>query len=90
MSPKRSWWLPEYESEAFWSGLFEELNERGVFGVQLAISDDHTGIQKVAEAAFLGAHLGRCASLLYSSRLERYPQETPKGGFREVKTSIWE
>ena len=36
----------------FWSGLFEDLKERGLAGVQLVISDGHTGTQKAAEAAF--------------------------------------
>ena len=36
----------------FWSGLFEDLKERGLAGVQLVISDGHTGIRKAAEAAF--------------------------------------
>jgi len=39
----------------FWSGLFEDLKERGLTGVKLVVSDGHTGIQKAAEAAFLGA-----------------------------------
>ena len=36
----------------FWSGLFEDLKERGLAGFQLVISDGHTTIQKAAEAAF--------------------------------------
>jgi len=36
----------------FWSGLLEDLKERGLAGIQLVISDGHTGIQKAAEAAF--------------------------------------
>lgn len=47
--------ITDCENEAFWSGLFEDLKERGLAGVQLVVSDGHTGIQKAAEAAFLGA-----------------------------------
>ena len=41
-------------------GLFEDLKERGLTGVQLVASDGHTGIQKAAEAAFLGAFWQMC------------------------------
>ena len=42
------------EDELFWSGLFEELKERGLSGVKLIVSDGHKGIQKAIEASFLG------------------------------------
>jgi transposase-like protein len=47
--------VTDCENEEFWSGLFEDLKERGLAGVQLVISDGHTGIQKAAEAALLCA-----------------------------------
>lgn len=33
------------ENEIFWSGLFDEMKERGLNGVQLVISDGHQEIQ---------------------------------------------
>ncbi len=47
--------------DPFWLGLFEDLKERGLAGVQLVISDGHTGIQKAASAAFLGASWQMCS-----------------------------
>lgn len=52
--------VTECENEEFWSGLFEDLKERGLTGVKLVISDGHIGIQKAAEAAFLGAAWQMC------------------------------
>jgi transposase-like protein len=45
----------------FWSGLFEDLKERGLTGVKLVVSDGHAGIQRAAEAAFLGASWQMCS-----------------------------
>jgi len=53
--------ITDCENEAFWSGLFEDLKERGLAGVQLVVSDGHTGIQKAAETAFLGAAWQMCS-----------------------------
>jgi putative transposase len=47
--------IADGEDELFWSGLFEELKERGLSGVKLIVSDGHKGIQKAIEASFLGA-----------------------------------
>jgi putative transposase len=52
--------ITDCENEEFWSGLFEDLKERGLTRVQLVISDGHTGIQKAAEATFLGASRQMC------------------------------
>jgi len=70
MSPRQSWWslecgkvatggslgarVTECENEAFWSGLFKDLKERGLTGVQLVVLGGHTGTQKAAPAVFLG------------------------------------
>ena len=47
--------IADGEDDLFWSGLFEELKERGLSGVKLIVSDGHKGIQKAIEASFLGA-----------------------------------
>jgi len=47
-------------NEEFWSRSFEDLKERGLTGVQQVVSNRHTGIQKAAEAAFLGASWQMC------------------------------
>ena len=47
--------IADGEDELFWSGLFQDLKDRGLSGVKLVISDGHKGIQKAVEKSFLGA-----------------------------------
>jgi transposase-like protein len=51
--------IGETESEAFWVAFTRSLRERGLTGVRLAISDEHTGL-KNAIARILGAPWQRC------------------------------
>jgi len=52
--------IADGEDDLFWSGLFEELKERGLSGVKLIVSDGHKGIQKAIQASFLGASWQMC------------------------------
>jgi len=52
--------IADGEDELFWSGLFQELKDRGLSGVKLVISDGHRGIQKAIERSFLGASWQMC------------------------------
>ena len=52
--------IADCKSEAFWSGFFDELKERGLTGVQLVVSDGHRGIQAAVATAFLGASWQMC------------------------------
>lgn len=47
--------IADGEDELFWSGIFEDLKERGLSGVKQVTSDGHKGIQKAVENSFLGA-----------------------------------
>jgi putative transposase len=51
--------IGETETETFWIGFLRSLRERGLAGVRLAISDDHTGL-KTAIARIMGAPWQRC------------------------------
>jgi putative transposase len=48
------------EGEGFWSGLFDELKDRGMNGVKLVVSDGHNGIQSAVQSRFLGATWQLC------------------------------
>jgi putative transposase len=52
--------IADGEDELFWSGLFQDLQDRGLSGVKLVISDGHKGIQKAVEKSFLGASWQMC------------------------------
>jgi putative transposase len=52
--------IADGEDELFWSGLFQDLADRGLSGVKLVISDGHKGIRKAVEKSFLGASWQMC------------------------------
>lgn len=48
------------EDGAFWTAFLRSLKSRGLSGVQLVISDAHTGLRAAIEAVLLGAARQRC------------------------------
>ena len=52
--------IADVEDELFWSGLFQDLKDRGLSGVKLVVSDGHKGIQKAVERSFLSASWQMC------------------------------
>jgi putative transposase len=48
------------ESEAFWTDFLRSLRDRGLDGVQLVISDHHSGLTKAIAAILQGAAWQRC------------------------------
>jgi putative transposase len=48
------------EAEVHWRAFLEELRERGLFGVQLITSDDHSGLRAALRAVFPGIAWQRC------------------------------
>jgi len=51
--------IGETETETFWIAFLRSLRERGLTGVRLCVSDDHTGL-KTAIARILGSPWQRC------------------------------
>lgn len=70
--------IADCESEAFWAGLFEELKERGLTGVQLVVSDGHAGIEKAVSTAFLGASWQMCQVHCTRAVLRHIPKKFHK------------
>jgi len=62
--------VTDCENEEFWSGLFDDLKERGLTGVQLVISDGHTGIRKAAKGRFPRSDV---LGPLHPGGVEEYP-----------------
>ncbi len=52
--------IADGEDELFWTGLFDDLKDRGLSGVKLVVSDGHKGIHKAVEKSFLGASWQMC------------------------------
>jgi len=53
-------WLGDSETESTWSTLFKDLKSRGLEGVDLVVSDSHTGLVKALRKHFQGAAWQRC------------------------------
>lgn len=54
------WAVGDSESEAVWSELFSGLKRRGLAGVELVVSDAHSGIRAAWARHFQGAAWQRC------------------------------
>jgi putative transposase len=54
------WRLGDSESEASWGELFRELKDRGLKGVELLVSDAHSGIKAAWARHFQGVAWQRC------------------------------
>ena len=80
--------VTEFDNELFWSGLFEKLKERGVIGVQLIVSDRHTGIQKAGGDRLPQHILANVPGLLHPRGLEESPPETSEGGCRGAERGL--
>ena len=48
------------ENGAFWTAFLRSLKARGLAGVQLVISDAHTGLKQAIGSVFIGAAWQRC------------------------------
>jgi len=55
-----SWRVADAESEETWGGVFTDLRQRGVTGVEWIISDGHEGIRAAARMHFTTARWQRC------------------------------
>ena len=48
------------EDEAFWADFLGSLRQRGLFGIELVISDAHAGLKAAIAKIFIGAAWQRC------------------------------
>lgn len=54
------WRIGDSESEDSWGGLFRDLKDRGMKGLQLVVSDAHSGIRAALARHFQGVAWQRC------------------------------
>jgi len=54
------WRIGDSESEDTWGGLFRDLKDRGLRGLQLVVSDAHKGIKSAMARHFQGVAWQRC------------------------------
>jgi transposase-like protein len=73
------------EAEAHWRAFLEGLVKRGLHGVQLIVSDDHTGIEAARKAVFTGIPWQRCQFHLQQNAQAYVPKVSMR---REVAEDI--
>jgi putative transposase len=62
------------EDGAFWTAFLRSLKARGLAGVQLVVSDTHTGLKAAIAAVMAGAGWQRCRVHFLSNVLARVPR----------------
>ena len=73
------------EAELHWRAFLDNLVERGLKGVQLIISDDHSGMRKARQAIFTGVPWQRCQFHLQQNAAQYVPRKKMR---REVAADI--
>ncbi len=73
------------EAELHWCTFLEGLVKRGLTGVQLIISDDHTGLEAARKAVFTGVAWQRCQFHLQQNAQAYIPRASMR---REVAEDI--
>ena len=72
------------EDGAFWTAFLRSLKARGLAGVQLVVSDAHTGLKQAVAAVMAGAAWQRCRVHFLRNVLAR----VPKGSAEMVAAAI--
>jgi putative transposase len=72
------------EDGAFWTGFLRSLKARDLTGVQLVISDAHTGLKQAIAGVLLGASWQRCRVHFLRNVLA----QVPKGSAEMVAAAI--
>lgn len=66
------------EAEVHWRAFFEDLQERGLYGVQCITTDDHKGIKSALAARFPGTKWQRCQFHLQQNAQAYVPKQELK------------
>ena len=74
------------ETEAFWTEFLRDLKDRGLAGVQLVISDAHSGLIKAINTTMQGASWPRCRVHFVRSALARVTKGHPEMVAATIRT----
>jgi len=66
-------WIGDSESEASWSEFFADLKLRGLKGVEMVVSDQHTGLVKAIKTHYQGVTWQRCQTHFLRNILDATP-----------------
>jgi putative transposase len=67
------------EAEVHWRGFLKSLIDRGLHGVQLIVSDDHSGLKQARKACFPGIAWQRCQFHLMQNAMQYVPKMAMRG-----------
>lgn len=73
------------ESYESWKEFFISLKERGLSGVDLLVSDNHSGLVKALRKQFHGAMWQRCQTHFSRNLLDKVPKKNRKEVHRRLK-----
>ncbi len=78
------------EAEAHWRAFLEGLVTRGLWGVQLVVSDDHAGLEAARKAVFTGVPWQRCQFHLQQNAQAYVPRVGMRKEVAEDVSSIFD
>lgn len=78
------------EAEAHWRAFLESLVKRGLWGVQLIVSDDHSGLEAARKAVFTGIPWQRCQFHLQQNAQSYVPRVGMRSEVAEDICSIFD
>ncbi|MEU4643591.1 IS256 family transposase [Micromonospora sp. NPDC023814] len=74
------------EDGAFWTAFLRSLKARGLGGVQLVISDAHTGLKQAIAAVFIGTAWQRCRVHFLRNVLAQVPKGNAEMAAAAIRT----
>lgn len=77
------------EAEVHWRQFFESLQKRGLSGVKLIISDDHTGLKAARRTVFPSIPWQRCQFYLSQNAQSYVPKKYMKAEITEAMKNIF-
>lgn len=78
------------EAEVHWRCFFEDLQKRGLSGVQLFISDDHAGMRAARRAVFPSIKWQRCQFHMAQNAQSYAPKKTMQSDLGETVRRIFQ
>lgn len=79
------WRLGDSESEATWGEMFRELKDRGLKGLQLVVSDAHSGIRAALARHFQGVAWQRCRVHFFRELARRVSHKLEKSVIGDIR-----
>jgi transposase-like protein len=77
------------EAEVHWRDFLQQLQTRGLFGVQLIVSDDHPGMRKARQAVFPSVPWQRCQFHMCQNAQSYVPKKSMRKEISDAMREIF-